>query len=171
MSTMLPEKRATEEDIERALQARAALGTAAAASRATGIPERTLARWVSETHRDRYLAIRAETADTIHQTIAAETEDLVLEMAATRRKALQRLDANIDDLPPKDAAGAVKNLALAEAAGTDKALTLRGKATTITEHRHPDELYRELQRQGFTIESTATELPTEADSPESLASG
>lgn len=169
-----PVREYSPELIEQALQLRAVLGNSRETARrmiaegwtkldGSTPKEETLASMVGTwcrshpTYRDRYLQIREELAPRMHEQIAAQTEDLALEYAEAEREALERARATMGDLEGKDAAIALKNLAVGKSANIDKGLVIRGKPTQITEHHRPDELYEELKALGIKVNISAPE--------------
>lgn len=157
-----PNSEYTAEDIERALTVRVAAGSHRGASQllatelGMSVPEGTLARWVRETYRDRYLELRAELAPMLREVAAAANEDIAAKIAEVEQPLIERVESQIGEMKGKDAAIALKNLALAKNIATDKALLLRGEPTQITEHRDPLELYRRLEQLGCKVEDTGT---------------
>lgn len=139
-----PKRTYGPKEVELALQASAALGSALKASEQTGIPHSTILDWQRAKHRDRWLEIREKVADKAHAQVAAQIEDMLLDIGDAKKEALDRFRSEIGNLAGKDASAAVKNLAIAEANGIDKVLLLRGKPTHISEHRAPEEIIRKL---------------------------
>lgn len=162
----------SDQDVERALQARAITSSASEAAHVLSesfeltIPPRTISEWVANSHRDRYEQIRAEIAPKIHMAVASEMEDIAVSIVQVQRDAVERVKAELPKMDGKDAALALKSLSAAGAAATDKALLLRGRPTQITGHDNPSDVYAALKRLGYTItvegpetvESTAEEV-------------
>ena len=168
----MPRKYDTEQ-IERGLQQLALCdGNAAMAHRrlqALGqptIPRTTLTGWLTS-HADRYAEIQREIVPLIREGIARQNEALIIREGEIEGKLVERLDKRLegepDAIPARDLPGAVRNLAVARGVNTDKASTLRGQPTEITEHRRDFvEIQRALEAKGISVEiveGTAKELP------------
>lgn len=133
------------------------------ALRGAEIPYRTLQEWKTS-RASRYADIRERTLAQVHERMAAECEALVEAEAKVEWDLVKHLGGNIEELNPKDAAGAIRNMATARGINTDKRAVLRGQPTEIVEHRNADDLLRRLQSMGIiepskpTIEGTAQEI-------------
>ncbi len=115
------------------------------------ISRSTLLKWATERHVDRYDELRREVIPKVHDRMARESEDLAIEYGEAERKTLERYLQVLPELKPAEAAGAARNMATSRGIATDKALTLRGQPTQITEHRSVDETLKALARLGAKV--------------------
>lgn len=115
------------------------------------IPRTTLQKWSQSQHVERYAELRREVMPRIHDRMARESEDLAIEYGEAERKTLERYLQVVPVLKPAEAAGAARNMATSRGIATDKALTLRGQPTQITEHRSVDETLKALARLGAKV--------------------
>jgi hypothetical protein len=154
----------TEQERERALVAVAlASGNARRAARTLRqqgfpVPARTLQRWKRE-HHELYARVESEVLPRVKRKLAAEYTDLARYELAVSRKVLERLDAEAGDpdkLATRDLPGALRNIKVSAAVGTDKSQLLRDSPTEIKQTMSVAESLRELQRLG-AIDGTATE--------------
>jgi hypothetical protein len=122
-----------QEEIERGLYAVAmASGNLARASRElaeTGlnIPSRTLSDWTRDKHRERYEEIKLEAIPEIYARLADEMESLVSYQLDVERKLTKKIDDEIDELPPRELAGALRNVATSRGISLDKTERIRGR--------------------------------------------
>jgi hypothetical protein len=117
----------------------------------------TLARW-PETYSERYAEIRAEVVPKLKARLADVHTDLAQRLAELESKAIDDLDANLDELSAKDKANLIRNSAIAGGIHQDKAAVLRGEASSIIGHRELPEIVRALAAKGVVIEGTAEEV-------------
>lgn len=114
----------TDEDIERGLQALAESGgNATAASKACGIPERTLRDWKRTKFADEFAEVRRE-----------KRTDFISAVWETAKDALQQVKDKLKDTTAKEAA-VITGIMI------DKALLLGGEPTEITEQRAKPMIY------------------------------
>ena len=158
----VPQRRYVEEDIERGLTMLALCGgnwrRAGERLREQGfdIPPKTLESWKRQTHTQRYEETRARLLPRIQEKIAAEAEDLAIAYAETERQALEAFD--LSSLSPKDAAGAIRNLATAKAINVDKAQLMRGNPTQIVEKRDAGEILSKLKSRIGSVDVESEEI-------------
>ncbi len=162
----------SEEDIERGLHALALSGGNASRAqrqlKAEGltIPASTLEGWRKNTHADRYATIRYQVIPQIHAKLAEESEDLAAEYAKLELETIARFRKELPNLKASEAAGAARNIATSRAIAVDKASLLRGRPTTIVEHKTVEESLRKLAALGVIdvdyVDGTADELPPAA---------
>lgn len=134
------------------------------------IPRRTLDEWRRQ-HADRYAELQLTLRPKLEDKIAAESEALIVAIGEKEREIVHLLDPA--QLPPKELAGALRNLSTSKALQVDKIQgPLRGRPTIIEHRSSPDELLARLTKVlgPGSIESTAEELPSEALLPETAAS-
>lgn len=134
------------------------------------ISDKALGAWMNTRHRDRYMVIREETKETIAEHIAADAEQLAVQIAEAEQLALTATINAIQtgDLDPKELSGALRNLTTSKALQIDKiASPLRGRPTTIHEHRNPTEIIAKLNQlaPGLVIDSTAKDI-TDSNTPQ-----
>ena len=108
-----------------------------------GIDYSTLYKWVRNGHADQYQAIRREVLPKLQARAAEQYMDASERMQAVSLEITESM--NIADIPERDKPGAARNMTIAAATSSDKALLLTGQATEIHEHRKPEELLRALQ--------------------------
>jgi hypothetical protein len=143
------------EQIERGLRAVAVAGgnTRLASRRlrdlhGVEIPASTLRRWVESVHSDRYAEVRVEEAERVQRLAASEFEDLGRRSMVIVHKGLDRLEKEMDELPLRDVAGAVRNIGtVAGIAQSHVQVTRERPVVTKREHvRDLDEIFRALRQ-------------------------
>ncbi len=126
---------------------------------------RTLQRWKAQ-DLELYARIEGEALPQVRAELAGEFADLTLLELDVARKLLARLDAEADELAPRDLAGALRNVKVAGAVGVDKAQLLRGQPTEIQRTESLDELLRRAERHGAKVEydtdATAVDVTDES---------
>lgn len=154
------------EEVERALLALAeSSGNAEAAARmleADGlrIDSRTLRRWRSDTHAERYATIHGEVLPKLRAK-AADRHMALAELQMDVSQAMtERLGAGLEDIPVRDLPGGIRNVDTAAAINTDKAALLRDQPTQIV-RRSFDEIKRELRAKGVILDGTVVDLDDE----------
>jgi hypothetical protein len=126
-------RRYSEDEIGRALYAVAlASGNHARASRdlaeaGIDIPSRTLHDWTRDKHRQRYEEIKLEAIPEIYAHLADEMESLVSYQLDVERKLTEKIEDEIDELPPRELAGALRNVAVSRGISLDKTGRIRGE--------------------------------------------
>lgn len=164
----------SQEEVDAALAALALCsGNAERASRelaATGlvIQARTLRRWLTTQHRERYHEIREQLVPRIHARIAAVHEDLAQQAGVVEQQVLSSLLEKVwnDELSASDLHQAVRNLAVSTGVHSDKAALMRNKPTVIVEHRSAADIARELAElrpDVLVFEGEAELVETETD--------
>jgi hypothetical protein len=125
------------------------------------VPRQTLETWMHDTRADDYQEIRDNLAGPMQRKIAVEHEDNALEGAAVTRKLWQKLNENLDKIPERDLAGAVRNTTVAAAVSTDKALETRERPVKMPELTIPQwEANRdELIKLGLLDDTPALDPP------------
>ena len=121
--------------------------TLKAAAQETGVNAKTLSAWKSS-HQDRYQEIRLREAGKARARIAALNEDLAAIYSEAELQAAERLRDRIASghMDDRDLALAVSNLSKAKGQAASSAMTLRGEATAVVEHRGSDEILRRLRQ-------------------------
>ena len=94
------------------------------------IPFRTLHDWKT-TRAERYAEVREQELPAIRRRHIHETEELYGQALALKRKLLAKVDQELDQLTPGQAANALKQVGISAGIDTDKALLLRGEPTVI----------------------------------------
>lgn len=126
------------------------------------IPFRTLHDWKT-TRAERYAEVREQELPAIRQRHIHETEELVGQHLAVKKKLLAKVDKELDQLSAGQAASALKQVAISAGIDTDKSLLLRGEPTVIHGNvRDMDQLWtrlEELAGMAPAIDSTAIEEP------------
>jgi hypothetical protein len=142
------------EEIERGLRAVAlAGGNTRLASRrlrdlhGLAVPPSTLRRWIEATHSERYEVIRVEEAERVQRLAASEFEDLGRRSMVIVHKGLDRLEREMDQLPLRDVAGAVRNVGVVAGLSQSQVQVTRERPlVTKREHvRDLDEIFRALR--------------------------
>lgn len=165
----------TEASKERALTFMAmAAGNSARASRelaAVGhhIPDRTIREWAGQDP-ERYERICTDVHTRLHHKMAAESEAIVAKASAVQHAYLDRMVAEVAEIPSKDLPKAFQSTAVATGIHTDKARLLRDEATTIVDDRTSAEVMRKLTALGVArplqVDAQAV-VETEGESPAS----
>jgi hypothetical protein len=172
MSQKLPAKRRyTQEDIDYALTVvalcagRTQYASDALAQEGKNIPQGTLDNWKHHTD-GRYARIQEAAQDQIAQKIAAGAEAVALRAQEIETELLEELAKKKGELRASEVAGAVRNITTTKSLNVEKIVNpLRGRASTITEHRDANEILRSLaSRLPKAIDGTAEEI-TEAEKP------
>ncbi|MBA2707673.1 MAG: hypothetical protein H0U59_07710 [Gemmatimonadaceae bacterium] len=154
------------ETVERALHALALTGSAPRASKYLAdkgieLGSSTILRWARDTHAERYADIAHQEDERISKLVAAEVQENIRLNTQVQGKLLQRLDETAHTLEGKGASAAYRDLAVGQAVSSDKIVNpIRGRASTIVEHRSVGDLIRRLQalKAVEVIEGTATEI-------------
>jgi hypothetical protein len=124
------------------------------------VPARSLQRWKRE-HGDLYARVESEVLPRVKRELAAEYTDLARYELAVSRKVLERLDAEAgdpDELATRELPGALRNIKVSAAVGTDKSQLLRAEPTAIHDvPRLSAELMRKWRDRGW-IEGEAEDV-------------
>ena len=133
------------------------------------IPAKTLESWKDRTHAEKYQRIRREEGPRLRQrAIDAHLAAAARELAVSAKMTV-RLEENIDEIPPRDLPGGIRNLETSVGINIDKAQLLAGQPTEIHQTRSADELLRSLQDKLGTkfVEGTAEEeeVPSSPELP------
>jgi hypothetical protein len=128
------------------------------------VPSSTLAAWKDRQHAARYAVIRDERAAEIQRRVAVAQEDVALKAAQITSKLLDRLDKEALEIPIRDLAGAVRNVATTGGIGSDKLMTLRERPLPApTAGRDVAEILRALTAMGVVQEIGNTPAPAITD--------
>ncbi len=167
-STMRPgESHSSPETVERALHALALTGSGARAQRyledkgITTVQASTIVKWARGKHSERYAEIAHQEDERISKLVAAEVQENIRLNTQVQGKLLKRLDETAHTLEGKGASAAYRDLAVGQAVSSDKIVNpIRGRASSIVEHRSVGDLIRRLQalKAVEVIEGTATEI-------------
>ena len=119
-----------------------------------------------KTHADQYQEIRRQEGGRLRQkAIEAHLDQAAREMAVSA-KMTERLEENIDEIPPRDLPGGIRNMDTSVGINVDKAQLLSGQPTEIHEKRDAKALIRKLNaltgqdvREGTAEEEQVPELP------------
>lgn len=134
-----PKGRYSEEEIERGLLTIALVAgntrRAARELKAQGhpVPRTTLSSW-QDIHADRLAELRRDVVPQIQARMAQQSEDLAERQVEAQHKAIDRFLIKVAELGPRDAASAVRDMAVSRAVNIDKAQLLRGQPTEIVQH-------------------------------------
>lgn len=133
---------------------------------ALGIVPGTLRKWRVDMA-DIYEQLRTDLAPQVAERIASDAEEFARELMNVERALAQKVADTIDDLKPSEAAGALRNISTSKALQLDKvASPLRGRPTHIVQAQDAGQALLEMGRRlGFSIESTATEIPPDELGP------
>jgi hypothetical protein len=148
-----------EADIERGLTALAVLGSSDKAAAHTGLNARSILNW-RDKHPERYAHIEANRARLIDQACVEEFRTVLQEAAATTLIAVRAERANLEAGRTREPGQSALNMAKTAATMADKIAMMEGRPTTIIEHRTTDDILRSLEKNGYLVDSTATEQPT-----------
>jgi hypothetical protein len=169
--TRPPERgqRHTEEEIEAGLTEVAlsagstTLASQRLAERGVDISRKVLEQWKNRRHTDRYARIREQQAAAIQRRVAAQHEDLAQRSVAVALKALERVEQELPNIPPRDLPGALRNIATTAGISSDKLMLLRERPLPVAPpQRSTEELIRALEGMGVAkwVEPAAlTEIP------------
>jgi hypothetical protein len=91
------------------------------------IPYGTLRDWVRNIHVGRYLEIEQEELPRLWAQIAAQSEELALREGEFEAEVLERLRAELPNLPARDVSTTMRNLSVSRGINVDKAAMIRGK--------------------------------------------
>lgn len=112
--------------------------------RELNIPYSTLKTW-PEQHAERLDKLRREYSHKVAEKIAAEAEELAVQYAAAEREALALARDKLASMKGSELTRATKEFAIAKAIQVDKLSSpLRGRPTSITETRNPQDAVRAL---------------------------
>jgi hypothetical protein len=159
----------TEEEIEVGLTEVAlsagstTLASQRLAERGINISRSTLEQWKNRRHVDRHAWIRDEQAAAIQRRVAAQHEDLAQRSVAVAIKALERLEDELPNIPPRDLPGALRNIATTAGISSDKLMLLRERPLPVAPpERSLEQLVRSLEALGVVQRvqvATSTEIP------------
>jgi hypothetical protein len=126
----------TTREIDEALSVAWQLDSPTRAAEKLGIPKRTLAHWVNETHKERYeeiaenlrASVDRDLVDGFHRNArrAIDVASIALERTEELLNSGQDKDANY-------AAGALRNIATTYGIAVDKGRVIEGKPTEVVE--------------------------------------
>lgn len=160
----------TDEEVERGIFALVmASGNTRRASRTLAarglrVPHQTLHDWRHHTHPERYERMQRQTYPAIQARMAEQMEELLQAQIDLEWKLVEKLDSEVDDLRPGEAAGALRNIAVTKAINVDKSSLLRGAPTEIVEHHDVAAIIEKLKRLGVVRVISEQEEPVDADS-------
>ena len=161
------------ETVERALLAYAVMGSKQRAAEYLGtlgiqVVPNTIETWATSTFADRYGEICDQNDDRISKVTAAEMQNNIRGMNDLVTDYIGRMKESAHTIKPSDLPSALRNVAVAQGVTHDKVNIIRGRPSSIVEHRSIDDILRKLS--GFkvatVIDSTAIELPESSDEPE-----
>lgn len=164
----------TPEEVDKGLIALLALGNSNRAAhylREQGIEitAQLLRDWKTRVHVDRYVELAGQYQDKQAAIIATENEEVARYTTSLEMKTLGLIEQAIDGpstesegLKPADLAAlsnTLRNLSVTKGISVDKiASPLRGRPTSVVEHRSLDEIKRRWEARGL-IDGTADEIP------------
>jgi hypothetical protein len=160
-----PGQKYTEQEIDRGLFALAmANGNTRRASEILAyqeitVPHTTLDLWKRQTHAERYEQVREEVYPRIAKRMAEQLEDLFQAEVALEAELVEKMQAEVEGLSPRDVSGALRNVAVTRSLASDKAAILRGQPTAVVAHVTAEEALRKLERfPGLVVDSDAEEI-------------
>jgi hypothetical protein len=130
----------------------------------------TLKKWVTVQFPSKYAVIQRELSDKINDVVTGRIGDLALSGTEIQHSLLEQLAERIDqepNVPIKELAPAVRNIAQATQVNIQQRQLLEGKPTGITELRNIEETVKELEQNEILVdaevveEEDAEEKPTE----------
>lgn len=128
------------------------------------IPTSTLGNWKDQRHSARYAVIRDERAAEIQRRVAVAQEDVALKAAQVTGQMLERLEQEVPEIPTRDLAGAVRNVATTGGIGSDKLMALRERPLPAPPSaRNVTEIIRALTAMGVVQEIGTGATPVIAD--------
>jgi hypothetical protein len=144
-------------------------GNQAEAIRAVdGLSRSTLQTYLKN-HPEEYEEVRRNLAPQIEAAVVEEMRAFIVQAGRVKSKVLERIDRALDEgaIPERDLHNTLRNVAGSQGTAVDKALSLSGRPSQITEHRSATELIERLtklgalRRPGHDAEATATEIAAE----------
>jgi hypothetical protein len=134
------------------------------------IGDDVLRHWRLYTYAGRYHELAEGRAREIEDAVVVKQREAAMRAVELQIRATEKTMDALDSGDVKDPSSVVKNAAIAAGVNVDKVLTLTGRPSAIVSHSDPREaLERILSRYG-AIDSTATEEPTKALSPDKSGS-
>lgn len=133
--------------------------------------DRTLARWRSEQFPRRYQHILAEKTPELETLVEHQLVESIRLTGLTQHKILTRLHDTADEINKADLGKTAQQLAVTQAVGIDKFLTITGRPNHITEVRDANEILKALEaRYPPPIDATCEETSsTDTDVPQSAS--
>ena len=128
-------------------------GNASAASRVLGMSRKSLTQW-RNSYRQEYLAIAKRMSAEVEEALITEMRESSALAVRGAKLAMQREIERIEAGEIKDYSASGKNLMLTAAIGTDKALLLEGRPTSIHAESTVDEDLRFLRSRAIDGEAT-----------------
>lgn len=126
------------------------------------IPASTLLTW-TRTKPERYAKAQRRVYHQLQSRMAGELERLSARAISIEDKLLDRIERETEEIPARDLAGALRNVATAQGISTDKFRLLRDQPAAVVEHRNADEILNKWRAAGLIVEGTVEEpsaLPT-----------
>jgi hypothetical protein len=120
----------------------------------------TLKKWATTQFPSKYAVIQRTLADKINDVVAGRIGDLALTGTEVQHRLLQQLAERIDEepnVPIKELAPAVRNIAQATQTNIQQRQLLEGKPTGITELRNIEETVRELEQNEILVDAEVVE--------------
>jgi hypothetical protein len=122
------------------------------------------------TYPDRYTRIMQEVTARHEEDMAEGTVRMAKAYESTEQRLLEKLDSQVDELSPKDTAGALRNVAVSKAVNIDKHQQLTGRTSMPEDTRNANEILKSLAAQ-FKGVVTVREIEIrtdDSDTPEDL---
>jgi thermostable 8-oxoguanine DNA glycosylase len=123
------------------------------------------------TYPDRYTRIMQEVTARHEEDMAEGTVRMAMAYENTEQKLLDKLDTQIEELSPKDTAGALRNVAVSKAVNIDKHQQLTGRTSMPEDTRNANEILESLAAQFkgvVTVREIEIRSDEQADRPEDL---
>lgn len=125
------------------------------------IPAQTL-RWWRENHWEIYDRLAEQQAPFLAQRAAADAEEIASQLADLERQVVEKIRLAMPDYHRGDLPKVLSSVTNSKTAQYDKmASPLRGRPTTIVEHRDSDDVLNSIaaRNPGLIVEGSAEEIP------------
>jgi hypothetical protein len=156
-------KRHSQEEIERGLlmlvlhSGNSKEAAKALADNDMPISERVLRDW-RDRHSQRYAEIQTDAAPAVAKRIASQAEQIMLKAGDIEHSILDKLSSKIAEgkLSGAELATALQKVSSSKSLNNEKiSAPIRGRPSSITEHRLPDEIIRSLAARGLIVDTDA----------------
>jgi lysine/ornithine N-monooxygenase len=114
------------------------------------VSQKTLWEW-SRKDVARYEELQDKILPRLRRIAAEQHMEAAKQAADLTSKAMALAEGKLDEIPPRDLPGAIRNFSTSSAIHVDKAAELRGEAKVIVEHRSASEVLKELQAEGVEL--------------------
>ena len=152
----------TPEQVTEGLMSMVTEGSAAAAHRKTGIPEKTLQQWRRETYAERFRQLEERYSKELEEHLVHEARKNAELALQAERDMIERVSRVTSE---REVSGALRALADSRTKSVQSVLTMTGRPTAITESRDIGSVLKALAAKGvvrFDAEGSAEEERSDA---------